>query len=64
MVSKEDYMKYEYKFSFALINSLFKLPNFSGKVYRGVQFSDIKSKKGHIISFNSFTSTSYNRERA
>lgn len=57
-------MKYEYKFSFALINSLLKLPNYSGKVYRGVRFSDVKSKEGHIISFSSFTSTSYNRDRA
>lgn len=57
-------MKYQYKFSFALIKSLMKIPSYEGLVFRGIQFRDVKSQKGDIISFNSFTSTSLYREKA
>lgn len=57
-VEEANYLCWEYKFSFSLIDSLLKLPNYGGLIYRGVDYCADDIEQGSIYCFKAFTSTS------
>lgn len=63
-VSEKHYDSIEYKFSFAIIRSLLMLAGYSGKSYRGATFRHNFMKKGDVVCFSEFVSSSVYIEKA
>ncbi len=57
-------MQWHYPFSEKLINSLNRLPNFQGKLFRGCSKYNFNYATGEIVEWNCFSSTSKEFESA